>query len=117
MKRRVRFVSLIVLACGLASGCSARREREATLKQNLFMVRQAIDKYTLDKERAPQSLQDLVDEHYLKEIPTDPFTRKKDLLPQFDDVVLSPEQSSTGVVDVHSASSQIDSNGIPYKEW
>ncbi len=57
MKRQVRFVFLIVLACGLASGCSARREREATLKQNLFMMRQAIDKYTLDEERAPQNQQ------------------------------------------------------------
>src|SRR5260370_40850779 len=57
MKRQVRFVLLIVLACGLASGCSARREREATLKQNLFMMRQAIDKYTLDEERAPQNQQ------------------------------------------------------------
>ena len=78
MKRRVRFVSLIVLACGLASGCSARRDREATLRRDLAMMRGAIDGYTLDKEQAPQSLQDLVNEHYLKEIPTDPFTRKKD---------------------------------------
>jgi len=62
-------------------------------------------------------LQDLVNKHYLKEIPTDPFTWKKDWVPQFDSVVLSPEQSSTGMVDVHSASGQVDSNGIPYKEW
>ena len=117
MKRRVRFVFLIVLACGLASGCSARREREATLKQNLFMMRQAIDKYTLDKERTPQSLQDLVNEHYLKEIPTDPFTRKKDWVLEFDRVVLSPEQSSTGMVDVHSASGRVGSNGMAYSEW
>jgi general secretion pathway protein G len=80
-------------------------------------MRQAIDQYTLDKQKAPQSLQDLVNGHFLKEIPTDPFTRKKDWLPQFDDVVLSPDQSSTGLVDVRSASSQSDSNGIPYKEW
>jgi general secretion pathway protein G len=81
------------------------------------MMRQAIDKYTLDKEQAPQSLHDLVNRHYLKEIPTDPFTRKKDWVPQFDDVVLGPEQSSTGMVDVHSASSRFDSSGIPYNEW
>jgi hypothetical protein len=69
MKRRVRSASLVVLACGLAGGCSAQREREATLKQNLVMMPQAIDNYTLGKERAPQSPQDLVDEHYLKEMP------------------------------------------------
>ena len=70
----VRVVSLIVLACDLAGGCSAQREREATLRQNLVTMRQAIDNYTLGKKRVPQSLQDLVNEHYLKEIPTDPFT-------------------------------------------
>ncbi len=117
MIRRVRFASLLVLASALVCGCSTRSEQERILKQDLWMMRQAIDKYTLDKERAPQSLQDLVNEHYLKGIPTDPFTRKKDWVPQFDDVVLSPEQSSIGMVDVHSASSQVDSNGIPYKEW
>jgi general secretion pathway protein G len=117
MKPRVRFVSLLVLAFALVGGCSTRSERERILKQDLVVMRQAIDQYTLDKQKAPQSLQDLVNGHFLKEIPTDPFTRKKDWLSQLDDVVLSPEQSSTGVVDVHSASRQIDSNGIPYKEW
>jgi general secretion pathway protein G len=82
-----------------------------------MVMRQAIDNYTLSKEQAPQSLQDLVNGHYLKEIPTDPFTRKKDWVPQFDSVVLSTEQSSTGVVDVHSASREVGSNGAPYNEW
>jgi general secretion pathway protein G len=117
MKCRVRFVSLFVLACALVGGCSTRSERERILKRDLMMMRQAIDNYTLNKERAPQSLQDLANGSYLKEIPTDPFTRKKDWVLQFDSVVLSPEQRSTGVVDVHSASSQVDSNGIPYNEW
>ena len=80
-------------------------------------MRQAIDQYTVDKQKPPQSLQDLVNGLYLKEIPTDPFTRKKDWALQFDTVVLSPEQSSTGIVDVHSASSQVNSNSIPYNEW
>jgi general secretion pathway protein G len=123
MKRRVRFVSLIVvLASALVFGFfyqrySSRRAREATLKFDLLTMREAIDNYTLDKQQPPQSLQALVNGHYLKEIPTDPFTRKKDWVPQFDDVVLSPEQLSTGMVDVHSASSQVSSNGIPYNEW
>lgn len=116
MKRRLRFVSLIVLACALASGCSAQRKREATLKEDLRMMRQAIDTYTLNKEQAPQSLQDLVNGHYLKEIPTDPLTGKKDWVPQFDDVVLSPEQSSTGMVDIHSTSGDVGSNGVAYSK-
>jgi general secretion pathway protein G len=122
MKRQVRFIFLIALACALASGCSAQREREAApreavLKQDLVTIRVAIDNYTLDKQQAPQSLQDLVNGHYLKEIPTDPFTRKKDWVPQFDSVVLSAEQSSTGMVDVHSASSSVGRNGVAYNLW
>ena len=81
------------------------------------MMRQAVDNYTLDKQKPPQSLEDLVNGQYLKEIPTDPFTQKKDWALQFDSVVLSPEQSSTGLVDVHSASRQVNSDGIAYNEW
>ena len=95
MRRRVRFVSLTVLAFALASGCLARREREATLIQDLRVMRQAIDQYTLDKQQAAQSLQDLVNGHYLKEIPTDPFTLKKDWVPYFSDIVLTPDQTTT----------------------
>jgi len=95
MKLRVRFVSLTVLAFALASGCLARREREATLIQDLRVMRQAIDQYTLDKQQAAQSLQDLVNGHYLKEIPTDPFTLKKDWVPYFSDIVLTPDQTTT----------------------
>ena len=112
------FVSLITLVSAVITGCSARREREATLKQDLRVMRDAIDNYTLGKKQAPQSLQDLVDRHYLKEIPTDPFTRKKDWVPQFDSVVLSPDQTTTGIVDVHSSSPRVSPfDNTPYNEW
>ncbi len=117
MKYRVRFTSLMVLATVLACGCSARPEREATLKNHLQMIRMAIDNYTLDKQQAPQSLQDLVNARYLKEIPTDPFTHKKDWVLLFDDIVLNPDQKSTGIADVHSNSTQADSNGTAYNTW
>jgi general secretion pathway protein G len=126
MERRVRFVSQIaVLACALVcgffySGCGSqrsRREAEEKLKLDLHTMRQAIDEYTLDKDKPPQSLQDLMNGHYLEEIPMDPFTRKKDWVLEFDRVVLSPEQSSTGMVDVHSASGRVGSNGMAYSEW
>ena len=80
-------------------------------------MRFAIDNYTVDKQQAPQSLQDLVDTHYLKEIPTDPFTGKKDWVPQFDNTVLSVNQTATGITDVNSNSTQVASNGTPYNEW
>ena len=53
----------------------------------------------------------------MKEIPTDPFTGKKDWVPQFDAVVLSADQTVTGIVDVHSNSTRLASNRTPYKEW
>ena len=118
MKRQLRpFVLGLILVSVFANGCSKRREREATLKQDLIMMRQAIDQYTLEKQQAPRSLQDLVNGHYLKEIPTDPFTLKKDWVPQFDSVVLSVEQTSSGIADVHSNSTQKASNGTSYNEW
>ena len=117
MKRRIRFVSLIVLAFALASGCLARREREATLKLDLRVMRQAIDQYTLDKQQAPQSLQDLVNGNYLKEIPTDPFTLKKDWVPYICDIVSSPGQKMTGLADVHSNSTQVGNDGSAYNTW
>jgi general secretion pathway protein G len=117
MKRRVRFISLLVLAAAFVGGCSTRSEQERTLKRDLMIMRQAIDNYTLDKQEPPQSLEALVNGRYLKEIPTEPFTRKKDWVLQFDIVALSAEHSSTGLVDVHSASSQVGSNGVPYNEW
>lgn len=80
------------------------------------MMRDAIDNYTLGKKQAPQSLQDLVNGHYLKQIPIDPFTRKKDWVPQFDDV-LTENQAGNGIVDVHSNSTQVASDGTPYNEW
>ena len=122
MKRRILFVPDSCL--GLYSRqwvflCAMlfTAAREATLKQDLITMRMAIDNYTLEKEQAPQSLEDLLNGHYLKEIPRDPFTRKKDWVPQFDSVVLSPEQLSTGMVDVHSASRQVDADGIAYNMW
>jgi general secretion pathway protein G len=81
------------------------------------MMRQAIDRYTLDKEQAPQSLQDLVNGHYLKEIPTDPFTHKKDWVPYFSDTVMTPDQMTTGIADLHSNSTQLGSDGTAYSDW
>jgi general secretion pathway protein G len=83
---------------------SVQRAREATLKQDLFTMRQAIQAYTLDKEMAPSSLDDLVQGKYISGIPTDPITRNKDWHLDFEDILLSPEQTSAGLTDVHSSS-------------
>jgi len=113
-------IMIILILIGMAAQRyekSVQRAREATLKQDLMVMRQSIDNYTLDKQAAPQSLDDLVQSGYLRQIPVDPITQAKDWVPQYDSVVLSPDQSSTGMVDVHSSASVPSSSGTPYSEW
>lgn len=90
---------------------------EAVLKTDLRTIRDAIDNYTLDKQAAPQSVDDLQQAGYLRSVPTDPMTHAKDWVPQFDSVVLSPDQTTTGMVDVHSNSSKVALDGTAYNEW
>lgn len=115
-------ITIILILLGLAAGRydkSVQRAREATLKQDLAVMRAAIDNFTLDKQAAPQSLEDLHQAGYLREVPTDPITQQKDWVPQFDDVALSPDQSAgVGIVDVHSNSNQSSKiDGTPYSSW
>ncbi|MGH9702248.1 MAG: type II secretion system protein, partial [Candidatus Acidiferrales bacterium] len=83
---------------------SLLRAKEAALKHDLFVMRQAIDQYTLDKEQAPQSLDDLVSAGYLREIPMDPLTRRKEWNTTSDEVLSTVDQTATGITDVHSTS-------------
>jgi len=113
-------ISIILILIGMAAGMyqkSIQHAREATLKQDLQVMRSAIDNYTLDKQQAPQSLDDLVDGHYLREVPMDPVSHQKDWVAHFGDTVLSPDQSGSGIDDVHSGSEQIGSDGTPYNTW
>jgi len=114
-------ITIIFILIGMAAGRYDRsviRAREATLKQDLQVMRQAIDNYTLDKQTAPQSIEALQEAGYLRIVPTDPMTQAKDWQPQFDEVVLSPEQTGTGMVDVHSNSDKTSPfDGTPYKDW
>ena len=114
-------ITIIFILLGLAAGRydrSVARAREATLKQDLQVMRQAIDNYTLDKQSAPQSIEALQEAGYLRIVPTDPMTQAKDWQPQFDEVVLSPDQTGTGMVDVHSNSDKSSPfDNTPYKDW
>lgn len=91
--------------------------RESTLRSELSMMRIAIDSYTLDKEWPPQSLQNLVDAHYLREIPTDPFTESKDWVSEIGDVNLGEEFKAWGLYGVHSRSRKVSSDGSRYETW
>jgi general secretion pathway protein G len=97
---------------------SIRNAREAVLRQNLFTLRSVIDQYSEDKQKAPQSLQDLIDAGYLKILPMDPMTRSRETWqPVQEDVLVSVDQNQPGISDVHSGSDQIGSDGVPYAEW
>ena len=93
------------------------RARESVLKQDLFSLRSSIDQYTLDKEKAPQSLDELVSSGYLRVIPKDPITNAPDWVPVEDDTLMSADQTAPGISDVHSASSNTSSDGTPYSSW
>jgi|SRR5665213_308421 len=114
-------IAIILVLIAMAAGRyerSVTRAKEAVLKQDLQTMRSAIQQYTLDKQQAPQSLDDLVSAGYLREIPTDPITRARDWHSDFEDVMLSPEQTANGITDVHSSSDTVSSfEGTAYNSW
>ena len=97
---------------------SVLRARESVLKQNLFTLRSLISQYTLDKQKAPQSLDDLIQGGYIKIIPNDPMTTKPDwTVDQEDSTIMSVDQQDSGIDDVHSSSSGMSSDGTAYSSW
>jgi general secretion pathway protein G len=87
------------------------------LRQNLFTLRTVIDEFTYDKAKAPQSLQDLVGEGYLRQIPVDPMTGQPDWQVIMEDAVSSVNQTEPGIFDVRSKSDKKSLEGTPYNEW
>lgn len=97
---------------------SILRARESVLRQDLFTMRQVIDQYTLDKQKAPQSLEDLVSAGYIKVIPNDPFTGRNDTWQTVqEDVTLDPSVTEPGISDVHSGSNVVGTDGTTYSSW
>ena len=90
--------------------------REAVLRDDLFKMRSLIDQFAADKGRLPQSLDELVSSGYIREVPLDPFTGQKDWAITTGD---DPNSMSgeTGMIDVHSASAEVSTEGTPYSEW
>jgi general secretion pathway protein G len=90
--------------------------REAVLKNDLRIMRSLIDQFGADKGRLPQSLEELVSEGYMREVPVDPFTGQADwAITSGEDPMSSDGQS--GMTDVHSSSGEISTEGTPYSEW
>jgi general secretion pathway protein G len=114
-------ISIILILISIAVPIynqSILRAKESVLRQDLFAMRSVIDQYTMDKGKAPQSLEDLVQAGYLKEIPKDPFTDARDSWQTVqEDVLLSIDQNEPGINDVKSGSNLAGSDGTPYNTW
>jgi general secretion pathway protein G len=97
---------------------SIARARDAVLRQDLYSMRQSIDQFTLDKQRAPQSLDELVQENYLGLIPIDPCTNSRDTwVVDQEDVMLAVDQTQPGITNVHSGCPGTAADGTPYSSW
>ncbi|HEV3207732.1 MAG TPA: prepilin-type N-terminal cleavage/methylation domain-containing protein [Terriglobales bacterium] len=114
-------ISLILILVSIsvpAYNQSILRAKESVLKQDLFQLRSLISQYTLDKQKAPQSLDDLVQAGYIKQIPTDPMTGSNGTWTvDQEDSTMSVDQQDTGISDVHSGAGEMSSDGTPYSTW
>jgi general secretion pathway protein G len=114
-------ITIVLILAGIAGvryERSVTRSREAVLKTDLATMRNAIQSYTLDKEAGPASLDDLVQAKYLTSIPIDPMTRNRDWHTESEQVLLDPQQTTPGITDVHSSSSEVSPfEHTPYNTW
>lgn len=115
----VMLIISVLAAVAIPSFVAAiRNAKEAALKEDLHVMRDAIDSYTMDKNKAPQSLDDLVQNGYLKSIPTDPMTHSTETWQTTNDETYADlDQTEPGLTDVHSGSEEVGSNGQPYTSW
>ena len=97
---------------------SVKKAKEAVLKEDLHTMRAALDSYTVDKAKAPQSLDDLVQAGYLKAIPKDPITARTDTwTTSQSDTLTSIDETQPGIDDVHSGAQETSSDGTAYSTW
>jgi general secretion pathway protein G len=113
-------ISLMLILISVALPIYSRsilRTRESVLKQDLFSIRNVIDQYKLDKQKAPQALDDLVTAGYFKKIPVDPFTGQADWVVEQEDQDNAVDPQQLGINDIHSASQATSTEGTPYSGW
>lgn len=116
-------MTIIMILLGMAAARYERAiqsSREAVLKQDLHILREAIEQYTADKMAGPQSLEDLAspDSKYIREVPVDPMTQRKDWVTVFGGDMLTVDETTPGITDVHSASQSISpTDGKAYSTW
>ena len=93
------------------------KAKETILKENLHTMRKLIDQYEADREKLPESLDDLVSKGYMKEVPTDPITGEKDWDAEQGESTIAREGNTTGIVNVHSKAQGEGSDGKAYSEY
>jgi len=96
---------------------NVKHAREAVLKEDLHTMRGAIDQYTYDKQKAPQSGDDLVQSGYLRDIPKDPFTNLREWTWDQGSTLTSIDETASGIDDVHSESQIVSTEGTIYSTW
>lgn len=114
-------IAIIAILAAVASvnyQHSVWRAREAVLHNDLFTLRSSIDQYTLDKQKAPQSLEDLATAGYIKSVPKDPMTDSATTwTTENEDSLMAVDQTAPGIVDVHSGSDKTGTDGTAYNTW
>jgi len=113
-------ISLILILISIAVPAYNRailRAKEATLRQDLFTLRDTIQQYTLDKQKAPQTLDDVKQAGYIRDIPIDPFTGEANWTLDMEDALLAVDQQEPGIWDVHSSSNLTGMDGTAYSSW
>jgi general secretion pathway protein G len=120
MLEMIIVISIIIILMAVAIPNYNRtviQSRESVLRSNLSTLRSVISQYTLDKQKAPQSLDDLVQGGYLRQLPVDPMTKETNWEVVQEDVMMAVDQQEPGITDVKSASSGIASDGTTYSTW
>lgn len=114
-------MAIIVILIGIAVPQYQKaivRSKESVLHSNLFTLREVIDEYSFDRQKAPQTLQDLVTDHYLRAIPMDPMTGSNDTWQVImEDPTTAANQNEPGIFDVHSGSDKTSLDGTKYADW
>ena len=108
---------VFLVATAFAAQDRALEDKEALLRQDLFTLRNVIQQYTLDKQKAPQALDDLKEGGYIRKIPKDPFTGEANWTLDMEDALMAVDQQEPGIWDVHSASNLTASDGTGYSSW
>jgi len=113
-------ISIIIILLAVATPLYNQaivQARESVLRSNLGTLRNVISQYTLDKQKAPQALDDLVTAGYLRQLPIDPMTRQANWEVVQEDVMMAVDQQEPGITDVHSSSNGTASDGTAYSTW